>query len=345
MGTIGTALVAVALFIAQGAATTATATATGNATTTYLSIFDSDASPSGGSWLEYLGGSVVSVDWEHNATTLALNCLTSALANCSLASPATITNGPSTFASTLTYTSTITPDRSDASVDGYILATEYVYCNITSSTESALCYITETAWASIDSTTTTITTSVTSHLDSSYITYVPVPVTGGVEKLIATPNATATSSSPGITATNTPSIWISHSSKGWIGIVVGCVVGVALIAGGLYWLARRRNRRATGTASDDGDNAAGALSTKAELPNTGMSKTELAAGSTKAELPDSVAKTELAADATRAELASHEAAAELPGGNRLGGGRKCTSCRETWRSWRSNDAMACAMNE
>ncbi|PYH98121.1 hypothetical protein BO71DRAFT_406415 [Aspergillus ellipticus CBS 707.79] len=244
MGTIRSALAAAALFIAQGAATTATATATGNATTTYLSIFDSDATPSGDSWLEYLGGSV---------------------------------------------THTIAPDNSSVSIDGYILATEYVYCNTTSSTQSARCYITETAWASIGPTTATLTTSVTSHLNSSYISYAGVPVTAGIEKLIATPSATATAtSSVSPSATGSPAS--SSRSKAWI---AGPVVGAA---------------------PDDGENPAGGLNTKAELPATNATKTGLATDGAKAELPNRVARMELPSeDATRAELASSEVpAAELP---------------------------------
>ncbi|KAL3472031.1 hypothetical protein BJX99DRAFT_236180 [Aspergillus californicus] len=256
-GTTTTASTASTTSITSTTIETSSDTLSDGSTSTDLPIFD-QVFPLG-SMLESLGGSIAAVDWDIQATTIVLDCLSEESTDCAMMDvPFTITSGPSTYAYTAYYTQ----------VDASYSHTDVVSCAVT---ESAVCDMTYYSW--FGSTTTAFTRLETSTYSPDDFTYEVVPITAGLEKLSSTSDATATpSESTSGADSNSDSDSGGSSSKAWIaGPVVGAIVGCALIAGAIwFWLRRRRAgaQSATGTEAQvselDGKDAFKTLG-KAEL--------------------------------------------------------------------------------
>ncbi|RAL02747.1 uncharacterized protein BO80DRAFT_30086 [Aspergillus ibericus CBS 121593] len=233
-------------------ATTTTMQTTTAPTTTYLKVFEENVVFYSHVYSE-LAGSIVGVDTDQDQTTVAINCIQSLLANCSMRSigmPPTFTMGPSTFI----YSWSSTRQNSQE----YTIDIQSEGCKIFSSTESASCWLYASYWHSAGTTSTSKSVWENVTMNSADITYDTLMVTAGVEKLLAPATATQTqdvtstataSFSTASAASSSSSSPERHSSKAWIaGPAVGAVAGCALIAAGTYWCLRwKKPRKMTGT--------------------------------------------------------------------------------------------------
>ncbi|KAF9892098.1 hypothetical protein FE257_002504 [Aspergillus nanangensis] len=107
------------------------------------------------------------------ATTLAIEC--GGHDACSLDSPMTVTQGPSTFAMDYSFTTKI------MGVDG--TGIQHQDCKITGSTENADCAVTITAKVESGDIKTSTVMSTTTAYGSDDIVWTPVKVTAGVENM------------------------------------------------------------------------------------------------------------------------------------------------------------------
>ncbi|KAL2829573.1 hypothetical protein BJY01DRAFT_124203 [Aspergillus pseudoustus] len=250
--------------------TTANTDAASASTTTTLDILglpfeDQDI-------LNLVEGSIEAVDHASNRTTIALSCASTAASACSssgLLNPVTITIAPTTFIYTWLFDGAWYLDTGGSTVN--VWATAEVGCGLVG-TQTANC---ETEY--ITSYSGTAATSDTASLQTVYsapdFTYTAVPITAGVELLVETASATTTTDSAAETGAETNSDTNSGSrsgsgSKAWIaGPVIGGLVAIAVIIGVIFFLRRRRQKRA----------AAEGVTPMAELPGKGVHKSELPA--------------------------------------------------------------------
>ncbi|KAL3488059.1 hypothetical protein BJX62DRAFT_240424 [Aspergillus germanicus] len=237
--------------------------------TTTLSILAIPFS-TGQNILQDLVGSISAVDHENDETTIVLDCAPTVTSCLESLIPLTITTGPSTFKYTWswdgpgwgTIPSTATVDSRET-IECSIVETELLGC-LTSHVDS------------VSGTAMPVTTAVSIYTEG--ISYEAVPITGGVEKLETSTSATATSAGDAAGETAEAGAGDTEedsgsgsgsSSKAWIaGPVIGGLVAIALVVGLIFFLRKRRQRRAV---------AADAATPIAELPEKGVYKGELPA--------------------------------------------------------------------
>ncbi|PYI10795.1 hypothetical protein BO78DRAFT_182691 [Aspergillus sclerotiicarbonarius CBS 121057] len=233
-----------ALMAALALMATATTMQTTTApTTTYIKVFEENVVFYSHIYSK-LAGSIVGVDTDQDQTTIAINCIQSLLANCSMSSigmPPTFTMGPSTFI----YSWSSTRQNSQE----YTIDVQSEGCRIFSSTESASCWLYASYWHSAGTTSTSESVTENVTMNSADITYDTLMVMAGVEKLLApatttqTQDATTTASLSTTAAVSSSSSRPETHSKAWIaGPAVGAAAGCALAAAGLYWCLRRKKQ-------------------------------------------------------------------------------------------------------
>ncbi|KAE8155099.1 hypothetical protein BDV25DRAFT_135142 [Aspergillus avenaceus] len=290
-------LLLVLSLITQTPAATLTTQAVGTKTTvtteTYVSIFQAQQNGTAVPYHNYVA-SIVDVNWDRNDTTLVVQCPRTALGECKVAGPLSITNGPSTFVAAFDYTGTVTTAQESSTA--YYIVHAATNCDITASVSIASCLFSGSQYLTADGTATTQTFTGSTQLGASQITSQAIRITGGIEKLVS-PTLTPTS-------TSTPEPTSSSSSKAWIaGPVIGAVAGVIIIFGGVYWMLRRRKYQAAATDAPAIDNLATEFEDrKPELPGDDVIKPtyELGGETSKIELPSNeVAVSELPTRETR----------------------------------------------
>ncbi|KAL3451124.1 hypothetical protein BJX65DRAFT_269011 [Aspergillus insuetus] len=237
-----------------------------DASTTTLSIL-AVPFPTGQNILQGLVGSILAVDHENGETTVVLDCVPTVTSCLESLIPLTVTTGPSTFVYTWswdgpgwgTIPSTVTVDSTET-IECGIVGTQTIGCMTT--------HVDTTSGTALPETTAL------SVYGTEGFTYEAVPITGGVEKLETSTSATATAT--GNSTSSTPldtdgdsGSGTGSSSKAWIaGPVIGGLVAVALVVGLIFFLRRRRQKRAV---------AADTVNPIAELPEKGVYKGELPA--------------------------------------------------------------------
>jgi hypothetical protein len=265
---------------ATGSVTTVTVTAPAepsadtntdtDAATTTLSIL-AIPFPTDQNILQSLVGSISAVDHENEETTIVLDCAPTVTSCLESLIPLTITTGPSTFIYTWSWDgpgwgsipSTATVDSRET-IECGIVGTQTLGC-LTSHVDS------------YSGTALPVTTALSVYGTEGF-SREAVVITAGVEKLETATSATATSTGDSVdeTAGSTPAdpegdsgSGSGSSSKAWIaGPVVGGLVAVALVVGLVFFLRRRRQKRAA---------SATAVAPIAELPEKGVYKGELPA--------------------------------------------------------------------
>lgn len=185
-----------------------TSAASGSASSgTHIAIFGA-----GGTTIPVSGvaGSIVGAD--STATTIALNCLNDT--SCAIGTkPYTLTQGPSTLIADIV---------TQAGIEGNSGAiTAAVACNITSSTQAATCIATATVSIGQG---IAITTSITTTIASSDISYEQLLITAGIEKLNS-PSATHTAG--GAAGLVAPPVPTGNMAIGFGGMAAAAVVAVA----------------------------------------------------------------------------------------------------------------------
>ncbi|BDD57795.1 hypothetical protein MPDQ_005458 [Monascus purpureus] len=178
-------------YIALGAALATSALAAD--TTTELSVFNAGETTIP---LTAIAASIVNV--QNDLTTLALDCKGGEpTAECELNDPVTITAGPSTFTLSAIYATKIQGINVK-----YTLVQD---CDITGSTQKAVCTVSARAEASSDGVKTATSTSAVTTWSSEDIYYEPLAITAGVEKLNPTGSVgqTTTSAAGGAAPTST----------------------------------------------------------------------------------------------------------------------------------------------
>ena len=201
------------------AALVARAALAASSSTTQIPLFD----PGDDTPLQDVVGSVVNV--KDHATTLVLDCPAAASASasassCAHVSPITVTVGPSTFSLDAAYSTS-------GAGAAHATATISADCDITSSTQRAVC----TAYVGVTASETHVTSSSTSSAVSTYsssdIVYQTLSITAGAEKLPGS-SASATASAMGGSSSNAAVVPKQTGLGGAAAVAVGAVFVGAL---------------------------------------------------------------------------------------------------------------------
>ncbi|KAL5337516.1 hypothetical protein BJX70DRAFT_399651 [Aspergillus crustosus] len=174
-------------------------------------------------------GSISTVGPEQE-TTIVFDCTLGPSQTCGQEEPQIIlATGPSMLEFTYSY------DISRENPPYSATITNIVSCDMAI---GAACYGTGIEWTSTNSATTTTTIFTSTSYAVAEVTYSPISISDGLAKLTDAPGPAET------TDPENPDDGDGGGSKAWIaGPVVGCIVGIALVAGLIWFLMKRRRRQ------------------------------------------------------------------------------------------------------